>query len=579
MAINDPTAQPLDISALTAPTSGTAGPMPAPNQSAPPAAAMTPGMAAPDVTDRSINPTQPPAGPAGPVPVTGGHSKLAAMVQGLAIGLSAAGTSLGTHGREGGAPEVQQYYANQQAQKQSAAAAQTAQKNAALQQQLLTGEINRQNGQNYILMGTTPDEMNKSHVASQAASMGLQSQAQDMFDTKGQVPAGWSVDPNTGQVFQGQQQTPANGSAPAAASTPGNASTPNLLPGVTPGAPATGTAATGTATPTSGIFVARQNMILDAAGKELQDAKGNDDPLVAAARKIVADPNSTPQQKRQATLAVQNKAGLSADVVKNLTAKADLELKQATAATAGLPKTQSEAAAQLAAAQKSGDRDQIAKAQAVKDAVDKTVQDERQFSSNLQAQNQAANKQLALQNTVVQKAIEDSNKLWTDPQHGFAQTAAQVNATKNIVAQSKNGSELAASLEPAMVVLGVNSFAGVHRISPTEYEAAGPAVGSLYRRLNALLDKAGKGAVPAATLSEVNGIMDSLLRGKYQSALDSTRQEIQNAPGLSPKTYFVPDPNNYGALTSLDKIPVASLATTPTGPDPFAQFGGKRHQQ
>src|ERR1700728_2563288 len=41
-----------------------------------------------------------------PVP----HARLMAMIEGLSVGLSAAGASIGSHGREGGAPEVQQYY-------------------------------------------------------------------------------------------------------------------------------------------------------------------------------------------------------------------------------------------------------------------------------------------------------------------------------------------------------------------------------------------------------------------------------------------------------------------------------------
>jgi hypothetical protein len=476
------------------------------------------------------------------------HARLMNLISALSTGLSAAGTAMATGGREGGAEEVVRIQGEQQQQKIQAQNAAIQQRNSAVQTQLTAGETARANAQNYILLATMHDQVDASHFKAQSeqqnlasGSLELQSKAQEMFDTKGQVPAGWTVDANTGQVSQGQSQTPASGAAPSGQSTP-----------------APGAAPTGTVAPVTSIFNTRQNMILDAAGQELKDAKGNDDPLVTAARQILTNPNSTPVQKRQATLAVQNKAGLSADVVKNLTAKADLAAKQNVAEN--LPKNQQEASIQLAAAQQSGDATRIRLAQANKAAVDATVQDERKFSANLQAQNAAVNKQTQFSNTLAQKGIEDTNKLWTDPQHGFAQTRAQVEATKNVVAQAKNGSELAASLEPAMTVLGVNSFAGVHRISPTEYEAAGPQVGSLYRRLNAMLDKAGKGAVPSATLSEVNGIMDALVRGKYQASLDSTRQIIGNS-GIPTNRIFVPDPSNYSALTTLDKIPVTSTGT------------------
>jgi len=566
----DPTA-PLnivapDLSGLNQPGANAAGgSMPAPNPVAPPSETMTPAMAPPNVTPNAnaINPTVAPATPAN----VGGHGRLLSMIQGLSDGMAAFSTSLATHGKEGGAAEVQQLQAERAATQQKATEFAQSQKNAALQQQLLTGEVNRQNGQNYLLMATVPDEISKSHVTTQAANLELQQKAQDMFDTKGQVPAGWTVDPNTGMVSQvGQSSNVPAANAPASSTQPNpnvsatpNANapaTPNLLPGVNPNAQPTAAPTGNPAQPS--IFQQRQNMILDAAAQELKNDKGQDDPLVTAARQVLANPASTPVQIRQATLAVQSKAGLSADVVKTLTAKADLANKQ----TASLPKNQQEASVQLANAKTSGDPDKIAAALANYNAVTGTVEQERKFSSDLQEANARANKDIAFTNTLAQKGIEDTNKIWTDQQHGFSQTLAQVQATKNVVAQAKNGSQLAASLEPAMTVLGVNSFAGVHRISPTEYEAAGPAVGSLYRRLNAVLDKAGKGAVPSATLSEVNGIMDALIRGKYQTSLSSTQQIVANA-GIPTNRIFVPDPNNFGALTTLDKIPATGNQTGP----------------
>src|SRR5690348_13009023 len=41
------------------------------------------------------------------------HARLLAMVEGLATGLSAFGKSIATKGKEGGAPEVEQHYAQQ----------------------------------------------------------------------------------------------------------------------------------------------------------------------------------------------------------------------------------------------------------------------------------------------------------------------------------------------------------------------------------------------------------------------------------------------------------------------------------
>ncbi len=492
-------------------------------------------------------------------------------------------------GRSDGAEGVIRDFGAIQQQKINAQNAALAQKNAETQQHIMAANIAEKQMNNIMLMHAIPHDMTMQDLQEKTGQqnvakggLDIQEKAQDMFDTKGQVPTGWAVDPNTGQVSQGQGQPSASGAAPSAtpsgqntpapsgSAAPSASATPNASPSVTPPvagvAPTTGAAPTGTApSVTPSVYDQRAGMVFDNAEKTLTDpTTGKVDPIVAGARQIFANQSSTIFQKQQALLAVQRKAGMNADLVKQLTAQAELKGKQNTAEN--LPKNQQEAAIQLANAQQSGDPTRIKLAQANKDAVDKTVEAERTFSSNLQAQNAAVNKQTQFSNTLAQKGIEDTNRLWTDPQHGFAQTRAQVEATKNVVNQAKNGSELAASLEPAMTVLGVNSFAGVHRISPTEYEAAGPQVGSLYRRMNALLDKAGKGAVPQATLSEVNGIMDALVRGKYQASLDSTRQIVNNA-GIPTNRIFVPDPNNYGALTTLDKLPAP---TTQTGNQPAA---------
>jgi hypothetical protein len=443
---------------------------------------------------------QPPQAPAN-VP----HARLVNIISALSTGLSAAGASLGSHGREGGAEYVENVNAQQQQQKLAAQQATQAQRNQQIQQQLTIGATNEALANSYHMLMSLPTDLTKNDLQIEGAKQNLAKGALDIqTQTADFMKQNWGLTP--AQV---------SGSAPT---TPGDLSN----------------------------SVTMLNRSVTGAAQIL----GKDNPAVVAAQQVAASPNPNVKDILNAG------SGLGFALQQNK----DVQAAQ-NAVVAGLPKNQQEAAAQLAAAQSSGDPTKISKAQSVYDATTKAVQDERQFASTLQAQNQAATKQITFQNTLAQKGLEDTNKLWTDPQHGFAQTRAQVEATKNIVAQAKNGSELAASLEPAMTVLGVNSFAGVHRISPTEYEAAGPQVGSLYLRLNALLDKAGSGKVPPATLSEVGGIMDALLRGKYQTSLDSTRQIVSNA-GIPEDRIFVPAPNNFGALTTLDKIPVAA---TPTG--------------
>lgn len=152
----------------TSPVSAS-GPMPAPDTS------MTAGGApqqAPDVPNNPLaqpaapsnpNAINPAVAPAAPV-VPPKHAHLLAMVQGLADGLSAAGKSLSTGGKEGGAQEVQQLQAQRQAAKQSAQAAQQAQTEADLRNKLTTASTNQMNATTHLLIAQTPDEIAQSHL-------------------------------------------------------------------------------------------------------------------------------------------------------------------------------------------------------------------------------------------------------------------------------------------------------------------------------------------------------------------------------------------------------------------------------
>lgn len=441
-----------------------------------------------------------------PPPTPGPHARLLGMVQGLALGLGSFGTAIATHGREGGIQEVQQVQAAQQQQKIQAQQAAEAQKNAQIQQDISVADANRANAHSILLLGTVPLDL-------QAKELDIEGKQQELSTNEATFRATHfgmsSPEFNDMQSSNGQGGSAQN-------------------------------------------FQLMRTQISQKVQAAIQNPEvGPNDPYVKQTQAVLANSNASPRDVYTASQNLDNQVNLRHGVT-----------AAQTASVAGLPKNEQDAAAQLAAAQNSGDTTRIAKAQSVYDAVHKSVQDERQFASNLQEQNQKANKQIALTNTLAQKGIEDTNKIWTDPQHGFSQTRAQVEATKDAAAQATNGSQLAANLEPVMTALGVNSFAGVHRINQTEIDNAGSTVGSLYRRLNAALDKAGAGAVPPDTLKEVNGIMDALLQTKYRSSLDSTRQIVANS-GIPEKNISVPDPNNFGTLTTLDKVAASQTIPPP----------------
>jgi hypothetical protein len=187
----DPMTAPLnvvapDLSGMSqpGPNAITSGPMPAPTAPAPPTEALTPGMAAPDITDRSINPAVPPAPPKGGTPVgtpdVGGHTRLLAMISGLASGLGALGTSIATKGQRGGVQQVLEDQAREQEMKIQAQQAAQAKTNAQLQNQLTTGEIARLNTQNYILGSTWHDEVDQSHFKTQEAQQNIKKSALDI---------------------------------------------------------------------------------------------------------------------------------------------------------------------------------------------------------------------------------------------------------------------------------------------------------------------------------------------------------------------------------------------------------------
>jgi hypothetical protein len=159
-------------------------------------------------------------------------------------------------------------------------------------------------------------------------------------------------------------------------------------------------------------------------------------------------------------------------------------------------------------------------------------------------------RQTTFANELQKGGLSNLDKMFSDPQHGYVQFLSQAQSTKNTIMQSKNGNELASNLEPLMLALGVTSFAGVHRINQTEVNAAGPEAGSLYRRLDSIMSKAGSGAVPEDTLKEAGAIVDGLIDAKYHGLVNGANMVAANA-GLDPKKTVVMD--RSGVITTLDK--------------------------
>jgi hypothetical protein len=92
------------------------------------------------------------------------HAVLLKMIEGLGIGLSSAATSMATRGKEGGAPEVAQYYAGQQQQQIQAQQARIQARDAKVRQDLTTFDTAHALYQTYANLATAPDLLTKAHL-------------------------------------------------------------------------------------------------------------------------------------------------------------------------------------------------------------------------------------------------------------------------------------------------------------------------------------------------------------------------------------------------------------------------------
>jgi hypothetical protein len=234
----------------------------------------------------------------------GKHDGLFRIIQAIGIGLSSAGHAMGSGGKEGGAPEVIAAQNAIQQQKIAAQNASIAQRNVTTQQQLMAANIAEKQMQNVMLMHSVPHDMTMQDLQEKSAQQNLadtktaaDAKAQDLFDNRNFTSPGYDVDPSTGQVRrigQGQATGQPTGQTP----TTGTSNIP---------------------VPRDGQFFLRQQSVFDAGVKEITAANGGKPtPLLDAAQKIMADPNSTLSQINGAVLGVQRQANLSDATVKKL---------------------------------------------------------------------------------------------------------------------------------------------------------------------------------------------------------------------------------------------------------------------
>lgn len=197
------------------------------------------------------------------------------------------------------------------------------------------------------------------------------------------------------------------------------------------------------------------------------------------------------------------------------------------------------------------------------------AQDGQALAKKIQQENIVANKEIALQGEEGKQGLSDIIKTWTDPQHGYTATLSQAKAGQTAIQAGVDGSGLATSLAPTMVVLGMNSFAGTHRISPAEAQAAG-APGGWSERFNAWLDKSVQGTLSPQLAKEGNQIFDQLIDAKYQQSIQNSKLIVANTPGMTAKSVKIPtrdgdDTINLSDAKSQKAAPAAPAFKVPEG--------------
>ena len=288
----------------------------------------------------------------------------------------------------------------------------------------------------------------------------------------------------------------------------------------------------------------------------------------------ISDPRSVKfsQEHSNAAVDLQNVYGgpkdfLEADLKQRKDSQPDVAVKD-------LPKNEQEAAAQTSAAQTAYDKNPtpankaaLDRATGIQTSIKTVVQNERQYSSNLQKQNNEASKGISQTNELAKKGFDDINKQWTDLSHGFSGALAQINNTKNAIQAGADGSGLMTSMVPTMEVLGINHAAGISRISPAEAIAAGMP-GGFAERWNAWGTKAATGRLTPELAKEGRQLMDIIIRSKYSQSLQSTRMLAANS-GIDTNQVTVLDIDGQPAtLASRIKIATPPPGATGTAPDP-----------
>ena len=161
-------------------------------------------------------------------------------------------------------------------------------------------------------------------------------------------------------------------------------------------------------------------------------------------------------------------------------------------------------------------------------------------------QDTLANTRAIMGNKFGEAGLTANEKIWTDPQRGYAGALAQANQTNASIVAGADGNGLLTNLVPTMEVLGVNHAAGINRISPQEAIAAGTNP-EWATRWNAWATKAATGKLTPEMATQGRQLMDIVTDAAYNRSVQSS-QLIARGHQLTPDQ--VPAMNRDGSLTT-----------------------------
>jgi hypothetical protein len=236
---------------------------------------------------------QPPPGPMK-------HATLFRIISAIGAGLSGAGTAIATHGKEGGAPEVEEIMGAQQQRQLQKTQAVQAQRDAQIRQQQTIAETNHALGQQFLLLATLPTDLALNDLKLPQAQAALVADKASAAKTQAEFMSqyGTSTDQFNNMMSGNPQAVDPNDAK-------------NL------------------------VTFAQQK--IDAASKILP----SNDPFLQKAQTTLANPNSTPAQVFSAMSSVNRQLGLQQQVEE---AKSKKETAQANDPVAKLSTPESLAA-------------------------------------------------------------------------------------------------------------------------------------------------------------------------------------------------------------------------------------------